>query len=443
MTDERKDQIGKEFIFQEKISIDELNLLDIQEIAFLIFSAKHFEDEKAFPNINFDQKIQIFTEVLNDKIKSAKDLFIVYDTNTEYPYLDDEGRSWIFSEEEYANKAVDYYNEQLIMLKAEKIPVDDRLKFFSLFHILGIEKLLMDNGQYAITVNRNDLLPPSNYSETPTINIPVTNSKLQHAIIRFFQMLYTKYDFANKNRTLSQLEGNMFEEVINAKYLVPMQLKETTPSIPDEQGVVTLKEGTTISFANLVAPDESVWLPAFTDWNEFEKAYDKTIWQSNITTYNDLLALSKNIEGIVINCKGIPLHINDKNKRLIDEYLNTKRNPKATSIQNVTVEKDTKILLGEPKNYPSKMIDAVKSHMKNQRAIKKAYLRLMVRDNEESYLIIVDHDGEKDSIFQGIADAATPYLEGIYLDMVGADFLEKHDLKDLTPFYKKKLFGIF
>lgn len=39
------------------------------------------------------------------------------------------------------------------------------------------------------------------------------------------------------------------------------------------------------------------WLPVFTDWPEFEKGYNKTVWGANVSTYEDIVALSENMAG--------------------------------------------------------------------------------------------------------------------------------------------------
>lgn len=70
------------------------------------------------------------------------------------------------------------------------------------------------------------------------------------------------------------------------------------------------------------------------------------------------------MSGIVINCKGILLNINEKNKHMIEEYKIEKNKTKDASVEECTMKKDTKIMLGERKEYPSKMIEAVKEYMK-------------------------------------------------------------------------------
>ncbi|MNI48307.1 hypothetical protein D3C73_1028650 [compost metagenome] len=257
---------------------------------------------------------------MKDKIKASEELYIAYEKRTNYPYIDTDGRIWMFSKEEYASNAADYFMQQLLMLDMKKIGREELEKTLAELHILGLPKILIDNGQYHVEVGRDDLLPPPDWSDTPEISIPVTNPDLQHAMISFFQAMNSGQHHEGSSKLFQAMEGRMLDEVIRAKYLLPMQLKEQEPSNPNEQGVKTLKEGTVIQFAVLGGEGDSTWLPMFTDWLEFEKVYDKNVWSSNIVSYEDALALSETMEGIVINCSGIPLQLNDKNKQRIEEF---------------------------------------------------------------------------------------------------------------------------
>lgn len=442
MKDERKDEIGKLFLLKKEISKEELKELEIQEIIFLIFSAKCFKEKQEFINDDSEDKLKIFLDVLKEKIKYAEELFIAYDQNTNYPYIDEDDRIWVFSKEEFALNAKDYFLQQLVMLEMKKISKEEVMVTFANLHRLGIKKIIMDNGEYTVEINRDDILPPPDWSETSQICIPVENPELQHAMIKFFQILHSKITYEGKDQICHQLEDRMLDEVIKAKYLLPMQLKEDIPSDPNEEGTVTLKQGDTLQFASIVGNNNEDWLPVFTDWTEFEKAYDKNIWKSNIISYDDLLSFSKNMKGAVINFKGLSLELNDKNKMMINEYKKEGNNTKPSSVKECIVPKDTKVMIGEPKEYPTKMIEVVIKYMKKHKRIKKAYLRLMIKENEKSYLVVVDFDGKKEELFKEIADVALPYLEGMYLDMVGVDDWSENVVKDIKPFYKKKFLGL-
>lgn len=321
MNEERKDEIGRRFLLTPEISQEELGGLEIQELIFLVHAAKRFKAEEAFPDVYLDERIKAFTGVLYEKIKNTETLYLAYDQATGYPYVDGEDRVWMFSQEAFAANAEDYFRQQLLMLEMKPIGGEDVLRTFGQLHILGLPKVLVDNGKYHIELQRDEIVPPPDWTGTPEINIPVTNPGLQRAMIRFFQTLHAPTgDPKARDRELNALEAEMLNEILQAKYLLPMQLKEADPSPTDEQGMKTLKEGTILQFGVLSAEDGSAWLPAFTDWPEFEKVYDKTTWSSNIAAYDDLLAVSGNMDGVVINCHGISVRIDANNRERIETF---------------------------------------------------------------------------------------------------------------------------
>lgn len=344
MREERENELVKKFLISEDMAIEELENIEIQEIIFLIYSARYFKDKGKMLKGDFDEKIQVFFKALKDRIKTVDELYIAYDKNTNYPYIDAQDRAWIFFKKDYADNAEDYFLQQLIELEMKKISKEEIMSTFADFYRLGIKKVLVDNGKYTTEINRDDILEPPDWSSTPEINIPVTNPELQCAIIAFFQALLSKNNYEGKEQVLHKLEDKMLDKVINAKYLIPMQLKEKEKSIPNKDGVKTLKEGTLMQLANLKDKDDKVWQPAFTDWTEFEKMYDKRVWGGNIATYKDLLYISKNMEGIVVNPNGISLRINENNKKAIEKYRKEKDNPKPAAVKEVKPFYKKKIL---------------------------------------------------------------------------------------------------
>ncbi|MFR9711058.1 SseB family protein [Paenibacillus sp. MB22_1] len=321
MNEERRDEIGRSFLLTPEISQEELDGLEIQELIFLVHAAKRFKAEEAFPDVYLDERMKDFIGVLYEKIKTAETLYLACDQATGYPYVDGDDRVWMFSQKVFAENAEDYFRQQLLMLEMQPIGGEEVLKTFAQLHILGLSKVLVDNGQYHIEIQRDEILPPPDWTGTPEINIPVTNPGLQRAMIRFFQTLHAPTgDPEARGQQLNALEAEMLDKILQAKFLVPMQVKESDASPADEHGMKTLKQGTILQFGVLSAKDGSAWLPAFTDWPEFEKVYDKTAWSSNIASYDDLLTVSGNLEGVVINCRGISLQIDAKNRERIEAF---------------------------------------------------------------------------------------------------------------------------
>ena len=72
--------------------------------------------------------------------------------------------------------------------------------------------------------------------------------------------------------------------------------------------------------------------------------------------------------------------------------------------------------------------------------VKAAYLFLMrlPENNEQSYLIAVDFDGDMRAVFDSIGKAAVQYLNEMYLNIVPAtESLVANSIKSMEPFYKR------
>ncbi|TCP52599.1 type III secretion system (T3SS) SseB-like protein [Tumebacillus sp. BK434] len=443
MNEERKDEIIRQYLLRAEVSIDAYQELELQELIFLIHMAKKFQSEGADEQGDFLEKIKAGLSEVHEKLKHADALYLAFDKITNCPYLDPEERIWLFSKEEYALLAQDYFLQRMIQLDMRKIGPAENMIAFAELHRLGIRKILIDNGQYHIEVERDAILPPPDWSGTPEINIPVTNPELQHAMIRFFQTMSSRSQYEGKQQHLYQLEGIMIEEILNGNYLIPMKVIEDEPSAPDEDGVKTLQQGATLQFACLDGQDQTTWLPVFTDWVEFEKAYDKTQWSGNVATYADMVALSERMDGAVINSRGISFQINANNKQRIEEFRRQQEAPRAASVQEHVVPQSTKIVLGEPAQVPAELIRDVTRYMKQQKRIKKAYLLQMSKDAETGYLIAVEAEGRPEELFNGIAETAEPHLQGVPLDLTGMTDWVLDAVKEIQPFYRKKLLGMF
>ena len=320
MDNKRKNELGRIFIFSNKISAEEFEKVNMQELVFLIFTMRVLKEKNALNNHDYDGKIIAFTRALIIKLRTSKELYIAYDKNTKYPYIDFEERAWIFSQKEFADNAVEHFNKQETFLEMKKLVDKDVINEFGKMHYIGIEKFLIDNGEYTIEMKRNEILPSCDYSNVPAKNITVINPKMQIAMIKFFQNAYSRKNYANKAEVMRNLEEKMLEEVINAKYLVPIKLENNDLKI-DSNGMNVVNKGNEVRFSIIKDKNGISWIPAFTDWYEFDKAFDKKNWKSSICNFQDILLLSENLEGAVINCSGLSLKIDDTNKDIIKEFI--------------------------------------------------------------------------------------------------------------------------
>lgn len=324
MDNKRKDELGNLFVFNDKYSSREFEKVTIQELAFLICTMRVLKEKEILKNCDYDAKIITFTQVLIKKLKLTKELYIAYDSNTQYPYLDFQGRAWIFSEKEYADKAEEHFKAEKIFLQIKELINKNIINEFGKLHYLGIEKVIIDNGQYNIEINRNDILTPPDYSNVPARKIPVMNPKLQFAMINFFQYVYSRKDYKNKVEVIRGLESNMLEEVLKAKFLLPIKLGNDNIGI-DGNGANVVEKGNKVNFTVIKDKNGLRWLPAFTDWYELDKAFDRGKLRSSICSFEDILTISENLEGIVINCNGLALRIDENNRKIIVEFMEKRR----------------------------------------------------------------------------------------------------------------------
>ena len=146
MDNKRKNELGRIFIFSNKISAEEFEKVNMQELVFLIFTMRVLKEKNVLNNHDYDGKIIAFTRALIIKLRTSKELYIAYDKNTKYPYIDFEERAWIFSKKEFADNAVEHFNKQETFLEMKKLVDKDVINEFGKMHYIGIEKFLIDNG---------------------------------------------------------------------------------------------------------------------------------------------------------------------------------------------------------------------------------------------------------------------------------------------------------
>jgi SseB protein. len=251
------------------------------------------------------------------------------------------------------------------------------------------------------------------------VNKPVENPELVVAIENL------------QNNPSAETEKVIFECLKQANFLIVLQDKLEHDE-PDEDGKVVLKEKTTISFPMLSIADGQQMHFGFTDWPSIYAWRNEPDIQTIILSFNDMAHLvlkgATNSAGFLVNGSThdffIPRAILSLVSGIADTY---------------TVEKDTKVLIGEPEDYPDELVNAVKEKLKQINDVKQAWLLLMVRDEEESFLIVLDHTGDGNEISNAIGNAAVPYLQDkMYLDIttIEQDF-GANAVKDKTPFYQR------
>lgn len=248
---------------------------------------------------------------------------------------------------------------------------------------------------------------------------PVTNPELKAAVA------------ALREQANAEAELKFIEALERAHFLAPVSI-EPAPDTAGADGQATLGEDTRVSFQLISRQDGAVFFPAFCDWEELGKWTQTPGQQTIIATLEDYTAMILGQEG---EAGGFVVDPFGANLVVPREFLAARKG----QIMRETVSKDTEVLLGEPKDYPAAMAEAVKAHLAGVPEVKTAWLRLMVKEGQESYLVIADcGDGDLHSIFNGIGQAALPHLNGMSLDLTPLEGDFAHSaVENVAPFYTR------
>jgi len=232
------------------------------------------------------------------------------------------------------------------------------------------------------------------------INKPITNPELVESI-KVFQSEQTQ---RNEHRMLEQLKI--------ARYLMVFE-GELHHDTPDSNGRSTLQTGSTLKFTLLRDSSGTPLHFAFTDWPAVYKWNNKPNQKTFIVRFDDLSSMVLR-EGS--DSSGVLINPGSSNLFLVRQqlaFMSGRANPQV-------IKKETKVQLGEPTIYPQALVDAVVKAIKPLDVVKKAWLMLMKKEGEQSYLIVVDHRGDRAKVSNTIGQAATPHLNGMFLDIVEA-----------------------
>ncbi|MCL2427168.1 MAG: enhanced serine sensitivity protein SseB [Oscillospiraceae bacterium] len=257
------------------------------------------------------------------------------------------------------------------------------------------------------------------------VNVPVTNPELVHAIE------------ALQKEINADTQDVYFKAIKNARFLSPVTI--VPPLKPDDaEGKATLEVDTKISFVGFTEASGVSYLPVYTDWSALKQWRDITDEQTLITSYDDIRALIQNdpnIAGFVIN----PYTHNIPVRRDVMNNLD------AGPATRWTAKEETEVAIGLPANDPVAMKKAIVKHLKSQKNVNGAWLVLMEKGGEFSFLIAVDFIGDITETFNGIVAVSIPNLrQGELLDMIEANSdLGRQIMRDYQPFYKRKTLGFF
>ena len=216
-------------------------------------------------------------------------------------------------------------------------------------------------------------------------------------------------------------------ELFKATFLCPGKIYKSNVSIEGDEKL-HLGEGSKISLSILETKLNERYLLAFTDWEELRKWKNIQGQETLLFSFEDYQSIvldnKQQYDGVVINPFGESL-VFDRNK-MESIYLDP----------NV-IKKNESVMIGEPQNYPQDMVDKLKEYFQSTRLVDKAYLLWMARENETSYLLVLNSKLAPQQLFPKVGEICKPYLNDELLDMVplNSSFGE-NAVRNQKPFYQ-------
>ena len=222
-----------------------------------------------------------------------------------------------------------------------------------------------------------------------------------------------------------ELENEILEEIImKANFLSYINSNELESTFGN------------INFNVLKTDDNKTYLPAFTDLEELSKwgipANMNTI-TLNFDDYAEIILDNDSIDGLVINPFGDYYIISKEGLKELKEMKKER-----LKINEIRIETNSKILISEPKHYPTIMMEAITNCCNDLGNINKAWLLEMMTEKDKSWLLVLDFEGDKNYIFSKISQAARNYLGNMYLDMLPyEDDFARNSVQNHKAFYTK------
>lgn len=240
------------------------------------------------------------------------------------------------------------------------------------------------------------------------------NQNLENPTMRELLAKRTSVDSANPNAVNEVMGALIGEIVMNAKFLSVVEF--SNKPVPDDDGQLVLKDRTDINFTLLNNSNGEHFFPLFTESSELEK------WQNIKVNYTiqvgfDMIAkmilTNKNCGGLVINPFSDNMTVS---KDIVSKWLERKQMMTQGHAQHI-LSPDSKYEFHTLNPYPmllsNKLCEAAKTL-----PIKALWLRGIVLDGSDGYLLAVDYTGDRMETFSALGNAVKPLLSGKALHII-------------------------
>ncbi len=279
LSNQSKKLMYDKFIANSSFTKKDLENLSVQGNIFLLKTLGQLEQNAAVL-----KRSKLFEDNLLMTLSKQRVLYVLYDNATKYPYYDEDRCIEIFSNKEGANQALEFYNTKMHRdIYVEGIPHKNFGNLFGDMYRLGLKNILIDKGQFSYKFKREDILEEP--KDEDLVMIPET----MEACINFIEEMCWQVDYEGKEAKVDKLEEEMFYKLASCQFIVPVH-KNTKKVL-----CARVKK----------SESEEEYIPAFSDWIEFEMAYDSKDYDGMMMTLDDIVIIIREYkyEGTIINMK--------------------------------------------------------------------------------------------------------------------------------------------
>ena len=264
------------------------------------------------------------------------------------------------------------------------------------------------------------------------------NKKLKLDEIENPSLVYAMYEM--KDKKTKEAEAKFITELRRATFITPAVVE-----VKGEDGEFRIAENssqkgdTRIQFMMLQNDKKERFLPAFTSMEEVRKWRKEERFQTVVCKFDQYINIvASDPEGP----KGLAIDPYGSNILLSRELLEGLK--KAIDEKN-----NSQVFIADLKEHPEDLESSLKEFFDEDGTVEKAYLQLMRRGEEVSFLLIVDNDLPEDSseeeirnirktLFDSIAEKIKPVLKGRPFSIAGfTDEFGKKAVENKEPFYTR------
>ena len=213
-------------------------------------------------------------------------------------------------------------------------------------------------------------------------------------------------------------------------------------NIPETDRKVILKEGAQLQIQN-IEHNGKPYIPVFSSLARLQSVLDREMGYIALNAV-EFMRIVQGSE-IILN-PSIPY-----GKEFVrDEILSIIDGSIFKPTESFVAKKDTQVLIGQPSNYPTELVNALSRYFKKRKEVKNAYLAHFhnpERDEKAHTLVGVEVEGNWDDVMSGVGmivgDVKIPDPPVDFIQITGNGGIEEYFTSSCKPFYRKKRFGLF